>query len=386
MVRRFSSSTTSLSEKLDKYSQNINSNRFNIGVFTDLHYENRDVYFEGMNSNYPTGYYTASVINDIQKSLGNRVDILHLNGDVINGVTTCVEAGKRMNRALVQSWLYPATSITADMSWTIGNHDDLSPSGLVLKSVKELTRKNVIELEWFQAQSDRLHNGNFDQSSMSYFKDYPDKKIRYIVLDTEEPPNYLDENNKLIYSRWLWHGIKNDTFNWLISNALHNVPNGMTVVIMTHCPLWFNDSVDYKWSDKGARMINFDVLRDILDAYISGRKINIKKSEDDINKWLVNITGKDDIKRLYGAGWAVDLTADFIKQGSRDLAGVFSGHTHKEEIADLGLFKNVQLQHAFSNNLNEVDNIGFTTVEIDTSKRIVSLKGFGIATDREYKY
>lgn len=370
-----------IAEELKEYATSIDTNKFNISIFTDGHYDNRQIYFGKMNSNYTTGRIVRKYIPKFIEALDGISDVMHLNGDNINGVMDKLYSGKAQNSSMIQSWLNNIKY--SYKSATIGNHDDLSPVGILKGNQFAIDNNDVIDLGWFKSKMNNDPDSIYHDKSLSFYKDFPDKKIRFILLDTEEPPEINDEFGKKIYPRWLWHGFTNNTLYWLSNEALQDVPTDFTTFIVTHCPLWCDDDLDYKWSDNGANMVNFDAFKDIVNAFIEGKKYSINRSDKDVNTWLRQLK---EINRseLYGTGWGLRLAVDFGKQGARKFAGVFSGHTHKEEIADLGNFKNVQLQHGFPN--TDDGRPGLTTISIDTANQEVNLLGFGIATNRAFKY
>jgi hypothetical protein len=370
-----------ITQELKKYATTIDTNNFNITIFTDGHYDAREKYYKNMNSNYITGKMASKYIPIFAKILDGIPDVMHLNGDNINGVMDNLYSGKAQNNFMIRSWL--STIKHSYKSATIGNHDDLSPVAILKGSQYVTDNNDVIDVGWFKSKMNNDAKGFYHDKSLSFYKDFPDKKIRFILLDTEEPPVINDEFGKILYPRWLWHGVTNNLLYWLSYKALQNIPEDFTTFIVTHCPIWCDDELDYKWSDTGANMVNFDALRDIINAFISGNKYSIKRSDKEVNRWLKKLK-KINRSELYGTGWGLKLDVDFSNQGPRKLAGVFSGHTHKEELADLGSFKNIQLQHGFPNTDNGAP--GLTTVSINTKNQEVDLLGFGIASNRSYKY
>ncbi|PWF99764.1 hypothetical protein [Levilactobacillus bambusae] len=368
-------------DELDTYKNKLDNSKFNISVFTDGHYDIRDTYFAEMNSNYTTGRLSDSYMQQFIDVLDGFTDVLHLNGDNINGVIDNQRSGMAQNQYILRKWFTGKNK--SYRSAIIGNHDDLSPIGILKGNATSTSISDVIDESWFRANIPQEPSTHYDNDSLSFYKDFDAYKIRLIALDTEEPPTTLDRNGHVLYPRWVWHGLTNKTLFWLSYKALMGVPSDYTTLIVTHCPLWFSDGLDYQWNDTGSRMINFDVLRELLNGFITGQSVSINKSDKSIHDWLdpLPVTRRNE---LYGVGWGVKLNIDFSKQGNRSFIGVFSGHTHKEAIADLGTFKNIQLQHGFPNSQSGLP--GLTTISIDTSSRLVNLVGFGIATDRSFKY
>ncbi|MFC6202557.1 hypothetical protein ACFP1L_11855 [Lactiplantibacillus nangangensis] len=393
-MSKYTDESVPVTASMQTYANGINTDNFNIGIYTDPHYDIRDLYPNGLNSNYVYGRYGQSSLISILKSMGNTADVLHLNGDNVNGITTELANNQKQNKVMLSSWFSDGYGVTADRTATIGNHDDGSPHASV-GNLDLLNSSNTVSVEWFQNNIQYPSGSVRDTGSLSFYKDYVAKKVRYIVLDTEEPPLTVNTAGNYVYNRWLWHGLTQHTLSWLVDSALKNVPADYTTLVVTHCPIWFNDGKDYQWGDSGANMVNFEVFTGILNAFITGTKYTSEKSAQSVHDWL-NIVHKNSSEftnnypvSIYGAGWEINITADFSTQGKRKFAGVFSGHTHQEKLSKIDNFYSVQLQHGFpwkNKDLGTDNQLGFTTISIDTINQQVELIGFGYASNRSYKY
>ncbi|KRM95951.1 hypothetical protein FC19_GL001432 [Liquorilactobacillus aquaticus DSM 21051] len=295
------------------------------------------------------------------------LDSVVVNGDNIDGGDSNVNQLLLKNRK-VASIIRLALSHT-DVFVQLGNHDD----GTVFNTTpgKFLTRSDVLKLYNYDAHSFGETRSDFDA-----FKDYNDKKVRLISLNTYNQTEKYDNNGNLIYSRGNHSVITQKQLTFVV-NALASVPNGYAVLIVTHCPLQgYGNNKPFTSIDSYPYNTNHDLLNGVLQAYAG--------------KTTYSGTGSDD-------NFPATIEADFSKSNG-DLAGVVVGHEHSDmsmqEIDGVKLTERccfipsgrVINGTKVNPDLGTIDQYAFDIIEIDTTNRQVIFKRFGQGSDYSYGY
>lgn len=333
---------------------------FTIGFMTDNHWETAD-------RDKPYGSYSLNHIKNLL-AFADSADLLMLNGDNINLDNVDLNVGKHETETLVSVFLDEPIDGDVDRFIQLGNHDDGS------------TRRRF-QPKSFLAQDEYLHDDYFEDvyrtsdnqgesrsgNSLYFYKDYPDKKIRLISLNTSDIlENDLDENGSQKWDRWGTLAIRQEQLNWFANVALMNVPADYQIVVTSHCPI---DSTETMISDI-SRYWNFDVVTGVLAACRDGKS------------YAGSSTGGE---------YLVSISVDYTEQGARTVVGNFAGHFHKEWIHDYQGIKIVEINRSLVDDAKKED-IGtaqedmFNIIQIDTANRHVYLWGFGGATDRGFDY
>ncbi|WP_225048282.1 metallophosphoesterase family protein [Lacticaseibacillus kribbianus] len=347
-------------ELLD-YEARLDPSNFNVGVITDMHFDEApDLTAWGA---YPQSPRALAHL-DWVAPLGNHVDAMIAGGDQTNGFEAGVaQTTAAYTRVMTHFFDQPTT---ADKFAIIGNHDDGSPQAY---GRGYTTPALVMPPAAIQAanRTTRCRFGEQrDAGSLYWVKDYPQKRIRLIGLDTEDVDyGVVDALGHSRYNRWLWHVYRQRQLDWLCK-TLAGVPAGYHVLVVGHCPLY------YGWEDTGAHQLNHDVVRDILTAYALGSAFSRTVADADV-----------------GVGLGVRVACDFRAAGPRPLIGFIAGHTHEEAIVDLGAFKVAHLENdvcTAPSDVGTLRELAVTTVSVDTENRRVDLLGFGRASDRQFTY
>jgi hypothetical protein len=345
---------------LDKLVQEADTNKFVVGIGTDWHVSDMEY-----NQMYANGEYSYSHINNLLY-LGNKADVLIAGGDNVDAEYDSLD--KILQDTRTVSSIFLNNTCEADRFVIIGNHDDGSGRyhnpAIVGKDdfVKEEQFKTIYRTR------ELLNDEIREDGSLYFYKDYADKKIRLIGLWTHDiDENDYDSNTGYInYPRWSTDTFRQKQVDFLV-NALQTTPTDYHVIIFGHCPLWTD------WNKSISLTPNHDIIKGLLNAFVNGSYYNITSSETD---------------------FPLTIDVDFSSHGAGNLVGYFAGHTHRELIEDIGNFKSVHFQDsigysdeaAASQVRNSVKEDALSLVEVDTSKRTVTIKGLGRANDRSYIY
>lgn len=349
-------------ERLSQFITKVPKLNFNLSVITDMHYDKNPNFDEW-------GVYKNSDLAlkhlDYFLTLGKIADVLILNGDQTNGFERDTLTTSAVYKGVVDKLFN--TEMQADKFAVIGNHDDGSPMTYQRGYVTPNDVLNISDIKKIHRTSEQLNRENRDDGSLYWMKDYPEKKIRLIGLDTEDVDySITGKDGYCRYNRWLWHAYRQQQMNWLANIALKNVPSNYHTMIVGHCPLY------YQWEDLGAHHVNHDIVRGIITAFITGSKY----------------IGQAD-EKVVGEGFGINIKVDYSAQGPHQFIGFFAGHTHEEKIVDLNSFKVIHLKNDIctdDNLLGTAKEMAFTTISVNPHYGHVDLLGFGNATIRSYDY
>ncbi|MEQ7215619.1 BppU family phage baseplate upper protein [Enterococcus asini] len=288
----------------DRLTQVLNfKNRINtdpsvlkINYYRDLHY------MESIKSEY--GESTAKSLDQLKCGavLADVVDLAVLNGDNVHDDENINLT--RLRNKQVGNVAYEAMG-GRDTFISLGNHDDHSVYGFgAIKDPRPIDQ--TIRLDEFNSlwQVDMHDFGESRPDGKTYcFKDYPDQKIRVVILDGFESPELI-ENGNTKYPRVSSSIFDSDQINWFANEALQNVPDGYAVIAFTHAPLagFFNNKPYSNYTN-----IGHELILGIANAFQQG-------------------TGYSGIES--NADYPSTVDVDYSRQGTRDFIGFVFGHEH----------------------------------------------------------
>ncbi|WP_314406054.1 BppU family phage baseplate upper protein [Leuconostoc suionicum] len=331
----------------------LKSGNMNIGFITDNHYE--------------LGNYSPNAIQHYShlltlSRLSKSIDTVVFGGDNING---------NVNKEILDNETSVLTNLAFDTSYkktdvflVLGNHDtgvgqmgDMLPSQtLTYDEIKNYYRTS-------ESQYGEIRNGD----SLYGYKDYSDKKIRLIFMNSFDNPEVLNADGTYKYNYLVTSGYRQEQLEWLGKQALSLPDNSWHVIVFTHAPVpgtfWDDSSLQY----------NSDSFSGILKAFVMGSSFS--KTDTSNSDYPVNIN------------------VSYSQKGN--LIGVVSGHIH----ADGMLFKDginyieTTCSLCYSGDVSK-GRVKETETEdawdvfsIDTAQRHVDIFRFGAyGSDREYVY
>lgn len=335
-----------------------------------------DTHWETITRNKPEAYRS---LNHIKNALAfaDVSDLIILNGDNNNSDTISLDGVKKDVETLVDVFLDEPLDYKTDRFIGIGNHDDGSTRRRFIAN-NLLAQDNYLHDAYFREayRTGELLNGETrNKDSLYFYKDYPDKKIRFILIDTNDIPEGVnDANGSQKFDRWGTHTVRQEQLNWLANVALANVPSDYHVVVMGHTPLNANyeggwhDTID---NDDIRGYHNLTLVADVLNAFRDGAKVEINSTEEN---------------------FPLNITADFTNQGPRNLVGYFCGHTHRDAVTTYNKLSIIEVACSiFYNNVKSrfvetTTEDGFDVIQIDTTNRNVNIHGFGYCENRSVKY
>lgn len=330
---------------------------FNLALGTDFHCDQTQTSSYGVNTKNAYSHLANLMY------FSDKVDTTIINGDNFHSFYPELADIKSEYTDLVNAMT--SRTYASDVFIHIGNHDDGSSRPDLNENNVHVTDGFIKDSEFrtlLQTSERKFGETRNNGDSLYYYKDYPDKKIRLIGLNTSDINETMtNAEGYLKYRRLNLHTIRQAQLDWLANVALRNVSADYHTLIVAHCPLresWINRP----------EYINQNIVQQVLKAFKTGGTCNASSSNPDF-----------------------PLTAnyDFTDQGSRNFIAWFSGHTHREADNDWDGIKIVECLHSVGdagNQQNVVTEDAQTIVSIDTINRVIKLRGFGRATDRVINY
>lgn len=320
------------------------------------------------------GGYTAKSLEHYQwcalSTLYNHADALIALGDNINGD----EPTGRLNMTLMHVRAMLQTKYVRTAMFMIrGNHDN----GAGHQNTEGKSAYEVLD-------DDSVKNGfgtkfNYydevrDGDSFYFYKDFPDKKVRIIGLDSNDIPlEKKDSNGHYAYDTNT-AGFRAQQLNWFANKALMLPDNTWQVVVFFHIPF---PNAFGQWAEDNT-FKNYHHAIAILNAFKNGTSVNI----NDTSNPDFTITG---------------LQADYGKQGQGTLIAVVNGHLHRDdqdtsilngtpiiEVTTSASFVSNVVDDSKRRNTNDED--AWDIISINTKERKIHCYRFGRGNDRDFTY
>lgn len=338
-------------DALDQLKSTIDSEHFTIGFVTDSHF---DEYTWRKNADR-----TLKNLNNALY-LQNDLDCIVVGGDNVDSEHPDKSINKKNNQRYVNR-LFRTTS--TDKFITRGNHDQGSLP-FWTANAKVMPSEVITRDEFktaYQAKS-KLFNETRNGDSLYCFKDYPEKKIRLIVLDSIDNPEVTNSDGSLKYFDQWDYGYQQPQLKWVAEQALGTCPDDYHVVFMSHIPLRIRPT------EEARACRNFQCMIDIINAFIDKKSKHITSTTTD---------------------FLADFDIDFTNRNQSNVVGFFAGHAHLEQVWDNVGFKTIVCDNAWPESNDEIGLViedSFCLIDINIIDRKISLKGFGRSTDRTFSY
>ncbi|MGG5344020.1 hypothetical protein IGI58_003623 [Enterococcus sp. AZ020] len=329
----------------------IDKTKFNVLHMTDIHTD----YGYGATSWTYAEYFWSHMTN--MQSLQDMADVAIYNGDNADCYIKDKEQSEIQQRKFGIKALRTAKIPTFV---NLGNHDNGSPP--FKRDIGKVMPGDIITNEEFKdfyetktKLFDEVRNGD----SLYFYKDFEDKKIRVIGLNTNDNnQSVLNSDGTYKYGSHDHFAMQQEQLKWLANEAL-KVPNDYHVIVFGHCPL--HETI----------FDNRECAVKILEAFKLGTTVPIKSVYPD---------------------HLVDFTASFVGQGPGNLIGYICGHWHDEGFNQIG--ENIKFTQMRCLNggfgdpalIDTPQEDCWSVLSVDTAAKKVDVFGFGRATDRSFTY
>lgn len=334
--------------RLNQFSS-IPKDNFNVGFITDAHLQ-LDNYAPNSKAHY--AYIAAA-------SRRARLDAIIAGGDNTNGWWD--KNQKLVETRHATSTLFNRTAAGTDVFFQMGNHDTgINQNGHNTPD----TCLSESEIKAMYHTADLMYGEVRDGDSLYGYKDYPDKKVRVIWLNSFDLPYELNDDGTYKYDFLRQPSYRNQQLTWLAEKALMIPDNKWQVMIFTHAPLP---------NTFGVIPIEFnsDILIGILNAFQGGKAYALKDTTREM---------------------PVDINVDFSTQGASVLIGLFTGHIHENGQM---LYSNINCVETACSLCYSGDSKRARGTEtedcwdifsVDTVNRKIHAYRFGYGTDRNFGY
>lgn len=355
-------------DELNKYNSAIDTGLFNLVFATDYHYDIATTYNQFTGTTAPVNYqemWQSELRKMLNIQMIDKADGVVFGGDMIDQPAMAKNHGstKEAIKELKDVFSLIGTSIKIPSFIIKGNHDNNNNLGAA-----DLVYDNVINNKvWSSNYAKYIPDwGEVRDGDSNYFyKDFDDKKVRVIGLDTYDLPETM-LNGSLQFNRFKQSGLQQAQLDWLANKAL---ATDYTVIITLHHQVntIFNN-------DSGC--INHDILKQIITDFVAG--------------------GVTD-KTLTGTNTSVPVTLKYSFKNKGNLAVVLSGHFHLDFVKKVDNV-NYVITRCASITGDVVDKTdrwahynvdaqedAWDLVSLDTNKRTLTFKRFGAGNDdKEY--
>lgn len=353
---------------LETLKKGIDQTKFNLVFITDVHY--------GRWNSSPTrlNNFTLAHLNNALY-LDGKVDAIVFGGDNIDGWTMNKAEMVKEQEEFGKKALFSSNG-NSDKFILKGNHDDASGNlyqyqngdfdylkwldGSLGYSADAPKIISDSELKTAYHTNDLIFNEKRNGDSLYFYKDYPNKKVRLIGLNSNDDPDLSNSDGTPKYLGLKTMGYQQTQLDWLANTALQNVPSDYLVLIVGHIPA----------TSLGADAVNQNLVNQIINSFQSGDSGTASGSTTD---------------------WEVNVNYDFTSQGERTVVAYVNGHLHAEYLTQNLGFDSVSITSSINSGTDSStatgdDTDGWDVLTIDTSQKKIVLTGFGRATNRKATY
>ena len=260
---------------------------------------------------------------------------------------------------------------------SIGNHDQ---NGHTLESEQKIdwTVKHSMFFNscyrYIEKDADVVWGSKED---LYFYKDFSDKKIRVIVLNTQdcgESTRTVDGVEYLKYDSLTTCGVRQEQLNWLANTALKfNFEDRNEWHTLIACHIGLRSGI----TDNHPSVQNYNAIDSIIKAFKNGTTVNATYTDS------ANADGL----------FTVNVNADYSTQGTMPFIGVFSGHNHCDRLYTEN-YPQITIMAGYPDNgydgidrsIETKNEFAFDVVSVDKVARKVTLTRFGAGSNREYTY
>lgn len=323
---------------------------FSIVLCSDVHYLS--------DNKYGSINVTNAVINELDKDF--HFDAIVNNGDNILYGTKFKERG-----------LFALSKVfdhidTDRLVYTVGNHDfnSVADNGVTTNTSDWIITDN----ELTSLINRKVKATNRPNGKLYYYRDYTDKKVRVIVLNTMDIPFEFNSDNTIKYDPVNVHGIRQAQFDWLINEALNVADDDWKIVICMHVGLYTSSE---GFPGNTDTLNNKVGLKNVLSAFNSKGSYSFD-----------NTSGE------YNGIFQVSLNGSMANKKGKIVA-VLSGHAHEDGYTNADGFNAIQITCSYPYTTRQprtLDEFAIDAIIFDDSEQKVKITRFGSGSDREYNY
>lgn len=253
--------------------------------------------------------------------------------------------------------------------YCMGNHDwnGVSGSGIVQNESWNLSNEES------NALLTRHNKGIVKPTGADvkyFYRDFEDKKIRVIVLNTSD----IDVefvSSEITIDPLLTYGVRQEQLTWLTGTALNVPSDDWHIIIVMHVGLYL--SADGFPGNNA--LINKQSIINILSAFVNKTTYSYSETDTDHDGYFT-VSGSGTFSGAHGT-----------------LVAVFSGHAHADGYCNKDGFNAIQTEASYcepgttpTREVRTTDEFAIDCVEINKTDKEITLTRFGYGSDRSYSY
>lgn len=329
----------------------LGNDGFSFGFITDIHYNPRNTRYK-----VSSPYIMSKVMNDCS------IKFFINGGDMGNQ-----QNGDNGREVIISDYYdllgkFKDAGIIDQMMPLLGNHDSNTQSWVVGNGEFDnvMVDNNEIYSIVFR-DTEKIQSISYGGDGTYYYVDDTPNQVRYVCLNTNDVE--YTETTKIDYA------IKQQQFDWLISEALE-LPNAdWSVILASHIPPETQD-----FNDRGMPVKNMELLKGIVKAFKNKSTFSNSESHSNIS---------------YNANVNVDFTGN-----ENDFIVWISGHHHRDYVTlvDDSYTVVITPDDGRRDYDNPIKTIGTDTEHVmdfftvDKINKKVFITRVGAGKDREFTY
>ena len=255
----------------------------------------------------------------------------------------------------------------------VGNHDfnSVADGGVTINTDEWIITNKELETLFFR----KVETSARPNGKLYYYRDFEQKKVRIIVLDTMDVPIEFNTNGTIKYDPVSIHGLSQSQLEWLDS-ALDLTgktdADNWKIVILMHVGAYFTTE---GFTQNTNTLTNRLGLRAMLSAFVNRSSYSYSYTD----------TEHDGI-------FTMSINGNMANRQGK-LVAVLSGHAHADAYVNTDGFNAIQIDTSSCIEVIGRNPSPFTfdetcidVVTLDDQQSKIVLKRFGYGSDREYPY
>ncbi len=314
------------------------------------------------------GHYvspTNAIVKDIDTFIGLDA--------ILNGGDNIVYGSKSKVQGLTALFKMFDTIDLGKYVPCVGNHDfnSVADGGVTINTDEWIITNKELETLFFR----KVETSARPNGKLYYYRDFEQKKVRIIVLDTMDVPIEFNDNGTIKYDPVSIHGLSQSQLEWLDSAldlTSKTDADAWKIVILMHVGAYFTTE---GFTQNTNTLTNRLGLRAMLSAFVNRSSYSYSYTDTEHDGiFTMSINGN---------------------MGNRQgkLVAVLSGHAHADAYVNTDGFNAIQIDTSSCIEVIGRDPSPFTfdetcidVVTLDDQQGKIVLKRFGYGSDREYPY
>ena len=310
-------------------------------------------------------YYNPT--NEVIKAID---DNFHVDA-IINGGDSDIYGSKKRTYAL-GCYDHVFKNLPQDkIVYCMGNHDWNGVSGISYQQDEDWMLDNSMTNTLFMRHNtDAVFPASATDDVKYFYRDFTDKKIRVIVLNTSDV-DVSFTNGIVDIDPLAALGVRQAQITWLTETALNVPDDDWHIIIFMHVGLYINA----EGFPANNALINRESIQAILSAYVNKTTYSYSETDSTYNGYF-DISGSGSFANYHGT-----------------LVGVFSGHAHTDGYCDDDGFNAIQTECSYLDYNQKpqrlprtIDEVAVDCVAINKTAKTISITRFGYGDDRSYTY